>query len=359
MTDAASPAPPKAGRRVVIAVLVALALLAGTLFLLRPAPGPLDAVPEASLLVVDANLRDLRESKLWADTEHFLRGSVPLDKLDAACGFATLSRLERFVLTIGQGEAGGVGIALAGSLAKEELLHCQTQLMIGAVGVTKNQLANATTHGGFHLTQLRLADIDLVLGLGLRRPFLVATPQWIEHMADTADAPDKSSYARLFSSAPLLPSPHRELRERLERDATGLPLLLAASVKLPSGQGQTVAALSQFLPTRELVERAKQIGEPKGAAASLTSYDGGKRATVRVVIDAGNAAAAAATKDVLLGARLAYSQNMMLRIAGAGKLLDTIKVDTHDAWVVATLDDTVEALSEHLSKLNALRGMSR
>lgn len=360
MTETATAAEKPSRARRVLAIVAALIVLGTTLtgaaFVLRPKPGPLDAVPEQSLLVVDANLQDLRASKLWEEVERFLRGSVPLDKLDAACGFATLSRLERGVLSIGEGEAGGVGLALTGSLAKEELLHCQTRLMIGAVGATKNQLAEASAHGGFRLTPLRLSDVDLVLGVGLARPLLLATPSWIERMADAADAPEKSSFARLFSSAPLLPAPHRELRARLEREAAGSPLLLSGTMKLPGERGRTIAIASQFLPTAALTERARQIGQPRGFGVALSSYDQGKRVTLRVVIESEDEATAAATKDVLLGTRLAYSQQMMLRIAGFGPLLDAIAVKTDGAWVIASLDDTAEAFAGYLAKAGALRG---
>lgn len=345
--------------RIASAVLVSGAALAGAAWWLRPAPTPLDAVPEQSLLVFDANLRDLRASKLWTDADRLLRSAVPLDKLDAACGFSTLSRLERGVLTIGQGEAGGVGLALTGSLAKEELLRCQTQLVIGAVGESKNQLSQSVAHGGFTLTPLRLADIDLVLGLGLRRPLLVATPHWIERMADAADAPEKSSFVRLLRAAPLLPSPHREMRERLEHEAAGASLLLAVSAKMPAGPGRLVASMLHFLPTPELIERAQRIEEPKAVGASLTTYDGGRRATLRLVVDAGNDASAGALKDVLLGTRLAQSQNMMLRVAGFGKLLDALTVRAEGAWVVASIDDTAEALAGHLARWNELRSGAR
>jgi len=337
------------------AVLVATALTAGGLWFLRPAPGPLDAVPSTSLVVVDADVRGLRASPLWERTEGFLRGSVPLDRLDAACGFATLSRLEHGVLTIGQGEAGGVGLALSGGIAKEEFLHCQTQLVIGAVGATKNQLAPTVSHGGFSLTQLRLADVELIVGLGLRRPLLIATPTWAERMADAADEPEKSSYLRLLSPAPRLPSPHDGVRARLEKEAAGLPLLLAASAKMPEGQGQLVASLLHFLPTAELVQRAKAIGEPKAAGVSLVTYEQGKRATLRLVVDAGSEASAAALRDVVLGTRLAHSQNIVLRLAGAGKLLDSISATTDGAWVIATIDDTTAAFGDHLTMLSDLR----
>ena len=359
MKGAAAVVFPKPRSRVpayVTAGLAACGLVAGALWFVRPTPGPLDTVPAASLVVADVDFAKLRESRLWDRSRELLASRVPIDKLDAACGFATLSRLERAVLTIGEGESGGVGLALSGSIAKEELLHCQTQLVIGAAGVTKNEFAASTAHGSFLLTPLRLADVSLVLGMGLRRPLLVATPTWIEGMADAADAPDKSSYSRLFGSALRLPDPHLAVRQRLEAAAAGLPLLFVATAKMPAGQSELVHQLGQFLPTADLAKRAQQIDALRAGGVSVHTLGQGNRTAIHVVIDAGTDASAAALRDVLLGTRLAVSQNMMLRLAGVGKILDGITVTTNGTWVTAALEDTTDAILEDVTKLRELSG---
>lgn len=335
--------------------LALLGLAAGALWFLRPVPGPLDLVPATTLIAADIDFEKLRESPLWDTARAALVTRVPIDKLDAACGFATLSRLQHGVLAIGEGEAGGVGLALTGSIAKEELLRCQTQLVIGAAGVTKNELSASVAHGSFWLTPLRLADVDLVLGVGLRRPMLVATPRWAEAMADAADTPSKSSYLRLFDPAPL-PEPHAAVRARLEKAAEGLPLLIAVSAKMPAGQGNLVRQLGQLLPTAELAKRAQDIREPRAAGVSVVTSNRGKRTTARLVVDAGSDASAAAVRDVLLGTRLVVGQNMMLRLAGVGKILDGVSVTVEGAWVTATLEDTTEAMLDHVTKLRELSG---
>ncbi len=336
--------------------LVVCGIVTGGVWFLRPAPGPLDAVPSSSLVVADVDMTRLRESRLWDRSRQLLASRVPIDKLDAACGFATLSRLERAVLTIGEGEAGGVGLALTGSIAKEELLRCQTQLVIGAAGVTKNEFSAASAHGSFAFTPLRLADVNLVLGIGLRRPLLVATPSWIESMADAADAPDKSSYVRLFGSSLRLPEPHRGVREQLEAAAAGLPLLFAASAKMPPGQSGLVQRVAQFLPSVELANRARQIDGLRAGGVSVHTLGQGNRTAIHVVFDAGSDLSAAALRDVLLGTRLSLSQNMLLRVAGLGKMLDGITVVANGTWVTAALEDSTDTMLEHVTKLQGLSG---
>ncbi len=359
MTGAA-PAPVTQRNRkplaVVTGALVASGLVAGALWFVRPTPGPLDTVPTATLIVADVDFEKLRESPLWDTARAALTTRVPVDKLDAACGFATLSRLDRGVLAIGEGEAGGVGLALNGRIANEELLRCQTQLVIGAAGTTRNEFSGSSAHGSFMLTPLRLADVDLVLGVGLRRPMLVATPHWAETMADAADAPDKNSYLRLLGGSLPLPEPHGAVRAHLERAAGGVPLLVAVSAKMPAGQGNLVKQLGQFLPTAELAARARDIHEPRAAGASLLTSSQGKRTTLRLVIDAGTDASAASVRDVLLGTRLALGQNLMLRLAGVGKILDGVAVTLDGSWVTATLEDTTEAMLGHVAKLRELGG---
>jgi hypothetical protein len=335
--------------------VVAVAAVAGGVWFVRPTPGPLDTVPTGTLVVADIDFAGLRASPLWNTAREAIATRVPIDKLDAACGFATLSRLERGVLSIGEGETGGVGVALAGSIAKEELLHCQTQIVIGAAGVTKNQFSAASSHGSFLLTPLRLADVDLVLGMGLRRPLLIATPTWIEGMANAADEPDKASFTRLFGSALRLPDPHRGVRERLEK-AAGVPLLFAASAKMPSGQANLVRTLGQFLPTSELAKRAQDIDGLRAAGLSISTSNEGKRTAIRVVIDAGSEGSAAAVRDVLLGARLVAGQNMMVRIAGVGKLLDGLTVTVEGTWVQAKIEDTTDVILDNVTKLRAMVG---
>lgn len=341
-------------RRGLIALSIGAILTGGVAWFVRPVPGPLDAVPATSLVVIDANTKALRESRLRERVEGALKARVPLDKLDQACGFATLARVDRAVVTIGEGEAGGVGVALDGRISEKELLNCETQLIIGAVGTTKNQLEKSYAHGSFLLTPLRLADVDIVLGVGLRRPLLVASPTWTEQLADAADRPQNRSFLRLFEVKPMLPAPHDAVRARLEKATAGLPLLLAASVKrVPRDPLPLIAG---FLPTQELAARAAEargLGAI-GAALSETTQGDQHRAVVHGILELADDNAAKALADVLLGVRLHFAQNLMVRAVGLGPLLDSLKVSQDGAWVSVRFEDDSAALADHLDQARVL-----
>jgi hypothetical protein len=302
-----------------------------------PRGGPIDAIPAGSYFVAQLDMDALRASPLYAALEKE-RTLAPIADLALACGFDPMTRVQELDFAIPEGgEPGDFGLAASATLTQDELVRCATN-----VAAEHGDTRTVQQVGPFYLT----ADAKgHALAAKDGGPILVGRAPWVRSMVDAAlgrapslraskehmalrDALTQASQARpLFLATVLLP---RDLRERLKKEMVAEANDPRANVAMGAVLGVNAAGVSVRLGPGGLLDA---------------------RAELRCETDA----ACADVAKLILTKRLAWSQDLALRIVGVGPLIDALEVDAHGTSVAATTRVQVSDVTAALERLSKFR----
>jgi hypothetical protein len=323
------------------AACAAAAALAYAALVKGPRAGPLDAVPAASYLVAELDVEALRASALapMLENERTL-GSI--GDLALACGFDPLGRIRELDLAIPEGgDPGDFGLAASATLTQDELVRCAEN-----VAGTRGEARRVEQLGRFYLSDDGRGHALAVKDDG---PILVGKTPWVRAMIEAAErrAPSLRANAdhmalrdALSSASPtkpvlvvtvLLP---RELRERLKKEMGAEANDANANVTMAGVLGVSAAGVAVRIAQDGLVDaRAELRCESESACAEVAK--------------------------LVLVRRLAWSQDLALRIVGLGPLIDGLEVNAHGASVTATTRAHAADLGAALERIAKLRARER
>jgi hypothetical protein len=307
---------------------------------------PIDAIPRDAFLVASVDAAELRRSPLYhvafgKDSPTGLPRADPLSpqalgitKLEEACGFDPLARVESFALGVPEeGDRGEIGVAARVQVTEDELGRCATAMRRGPTE-TKHMSGFAVVEAsGEEGVRPRLG-----FGHGL---LVVGRGAWFDAMLAAADqkAPNVSASAA-----------HAALRAALtSREGWHVPTVLV-TVLLP-----------RTLRERLKNEMGAEIGSKDASQAIMAGVLGVSSAgfafrsgsnldaAAELVCDSDDACAA--VEKLILKKRFEASREMMLRMIGLGPLLDSVQVERAGSRVRVTATANAEHLASTLDRV--------
>lgn len=321
--------------------------------------GVMDAVPKDAFLVAIVHVDALRASPL---VKPLAQGAparllgVP-SAVQQACGFDPIARVHDVALAVPEGgERGEFGVAAATDLTTEEIVGCAKKA-IEARGGT----ARVGQRDGFTTVE-DASEAATAQDPGKQTPKLATIPgtivvargPWLDAMikALAGRAPrvkDNAAHAELFAA----------LATRAAGRKTQ-PAIIATAV-LP-------ASLRTRLKSEMGAEIAADGGPPQNPAMSgvlgvatagvaITAGASGEDSIADVEMRCDDDAACAEVETLVQRQRLAWSQNLMLRLFGLGPLVESLSVEARGrvihAGARAPTDPLASGIERAMSALAA------
>ncbi len=324
---------PKKPRAVLLAAALAVLTVGGGIAYgayryFRPVAAR-DAIPADAFFSVHVNGKFLRNSFLGTVLSQALPalradGSLnetdnpigALARLDEACGFPVLSRLDELVIFAEERTPGATtdattplfGAALRGEVTAAELAKCSR-------GVVASDTSQLRRDGSFYRGEK--AELGVAYALGARRPFLVGPPAAVDAAVASVDG---------------LRMPFSKGAAGLQRafvDASASSYTYATAwLRRTPAITRLLKGAAAFLPTAELARGLPSVDE---ILVVVSGTGGGKnQATDRVsiVLDA-ECTETSGCKDVatfLKRERFELGKNLAVRLLGFGSTLDHAEI---------------------------------
>jgi hypothetical protein len=325
---------------------VAAFLLFGGATLRASETRPVDAIPRDAFLVATVDAAELRRSPLYTvvfgkesptglpRADALSPQALGLTKLEGACGFDPLSRIDSLALAVPEeGDRGELGVAARVRVTEDELGRCATAVRKGPTE-TKHM-------SGFAVVEANGEDAARPR-LGYGHGLLVAgRGAWFDAMLAAADhkAPNIGA-----SQA------HAALRTALtSREGWHVPTVLV-TVLLP-----------RTLRERLRTEMGAEIGAKDASQAIMAGVLGVSSAGIALRSGSNLDAAAelvcdtedacAAVEKLILKKRFEASREMMLRMIGLGPLLDSVQVERTGSRVRVTATANAEHLASTIDRV--------
>ncbi len=309
-----------------------------------PGATPFDAMPAGSFLVLTVDVAALRASPLYTavfDAER--ERSWGLGELALACGFDPMSRVRELDVAIPEGgEPGDFGVAASADLTPGELVRC-AENVAGARGASRK----AVEVGAFHVLE---DDKGHALAASDNGPIVVGRATFVRAMIDTAEGRGKGAKDN---------PDHAELRDALAAsDVRGRPLVVVT------------ALLPADLRDRLRREMGAELGAP-GSNATMGGILGVRAAGLSVretgegVLEAraelrcDSGSACEEVRKLVLARRLAFSQDMALRLVGLGPAIDAFDAKVDGPRLTATTRVRTADLAATLERVQKLRGQTK
>jgi len=330
----------RARNLVALAVVVGGAALGGAL-LVAPARGrrALDAVPAEAFVVVSVDAKAARESALAETVRTGAAAGVPLlGRVSEACGWDVLGRVEELVVALPEENAGAFGIAAKTDVEPAEVKACADR-MIGDRGGK----ARLTTRGRFHVLEDEGKADGAAIAYGEGGVLVVGSGPWFDAMLDAAEG-KRPAVGRAGE--------HAALRGAV----TGArPALATATALLPEATRARVKKEMNLEGSKDdLVMAAVLAVRAAGASVALGKKEEG--AELRLELRCETEAACADVKALLERKRLAWSQDLRLRLLGAGPLVDSLTVEARGATATAKASIAAEDLGRLLERMRSITG---
>ncbi len=320
---------PKKPRAVLLAAAVAVLTVGGgitygTYRYFRPIAAR-DAIPADAFFSVHMNGKFLRNSFLGTVLSQALPalradGSLhetdnpvgALARLDEACGFPVLSRLDELVVFAEERTPGAptdattplLGAALRGEVTAAELAKCSR-------GVVASDTSQLRRDGSFYRGEK--AELGIAYALGARRPFLVGPPAAVDAAVASVDG---------------LRMPFSKGAVGLRRafvDASASPYTYATAwLRRTPAITRLLKGAAAFLPTAELARGLPSVDEMLLVVGGTGSGKNQATDRVSIVLDA-ECTEASGCKDVatfLKRERFELGKNLAVRLLGFGSTLD-------------------------------------
>jgi hypothetical protein len=269
-----------------------------------------------------------------------------LARLDEACGFPVLSRLDELVIFAQERTPGAaadastpmIGAALRGEVSATELATCSR-------GVVASDTSQLRRDGSFYRGEK--ADLGIAYALGARRPFLVGPPASVDAAVATVDGlrvPFSNGAAGLRkANVDASASPYTYATAWLHRTAAITRLLKGAAA---------------FLPTAELARGLPSVDEALVVVRGTGSGKNQAAEGVSIALDA-ECTDVSGCKDVatfLKRERFELGKNLAVRLLGFGSTLDQAAISDGERGGRGTLRIAVTLDGDTLGGAAALVG---
>lgn len=287
----------------------------------------LDAIPRETIVLVTADLDELRGSPVFANLVEGGREVPGVGKLDEICGFDPLMRIRALALAIPAGDTDELGLVALGPIEAPPLVECASKLI-----TLRGGKPLVETQGAF--TTVRDAD-GLQTGQIAARPggpVLLGEGRFLRQMmgAVVGDVPNASAGA------------HPALREEMETGA------VVATAIVPK-------ELKERLQKEIGGESAPALGVVSAAFSLSTSASLGLRA--RIHCDEESACREIATS--LRAAQEDAKGTMKARLLGLGPVLARMRVTESERGVDVKLDVSNEEATDFIDKITAFYALRR
>jgi hypothetical protein len=321
-----------------IAGIAGITGIAGSWLYTHRPRSALDAVPPDAMLVATLDTSLLRKTPLFGLLRALLARAyvLPTD-----CPIVPSEAIDSMAFAMAPGAQGDFGVALTGRASVTELERCRDALF--AQAGAKIGAASYERVGDFDVW----AGPALRVGLSQRGPLLVGRGAYLGEFAKAAT----SAGARIEHD-----SPQGLLQQRLFERAAGSPVAWV-SVLLPDGLPSAMA-VAFSLPTHE----ATKLRRVEALALGLHIDREHKELLVTLFVQCDSADACTALREWLMASRFAASQQLGLRAAGFGGLIDALTADVAGATLTARSHADAEGISRAIERatqtLDAFRGPS-
>lgn len=325
---------------------------------------PFDAVPQDSFLVATVDLAELRRSPLYevllgkeSKTDGMLNaGALGIRRFADACGFDPLARVEKLAVGVPEeGDKGELGVAARVTVTRDELAKCSENLAgqrggkIDAKDVGSFVVIEEST-GAQETARPRLA-------YGRGGLLVAGRGAWFDAMLAAADG--KKPGAR---NAP----GHVAIRSSLTRhDGWHSPTILVSALlprslrdRLKNEMGAEVSTAAGQQQEKPQDVMAGVLGVA-GVGAALRAGGSGQSIDVALELSCDAEDACAAVEKLILKKRLDWSKELMLRMVGLGRLLDSIEVKREGTKIRVTAGDSANALASTLDRVLRLSAGGR
>jgi len=332
------------------ATLGAFVLFGGGLLRGGGAVRPIDAIPKDAFLVASVDAAELRRSVLYTvlfgkesptgapRTEILSPRALGITKLEEACGFDPLSRLESVALAVPEeGDRGELGVAARVRVTEDELGRCAQAVRRGPTETKRVSGFAVVEAGGEDVARPRLGyghDL-LVVGRGA----------WFDAMLAAADG-QSPNVARSPAHAALRASltSHEGFRAPTVLVTVLLPRSLRERLKNEMGAELGSKDASQAV-------MAGVLGV--SAAGIALQVAGNLDAAAELVCDAEEACVA--VEKLLLKKRAEIGRELMLRMVGLGPLFDSIQVTRTGPRIRVTASANAEHLASAIDRVLRFR----
>lgn len=309
---------------------------------------PESAVPKSAFLVATANLAELRRSPLSQlllgdnpETALVDKKTLGIEKLEDACGFDPLTRVETLAVAVPEdGEKGELGVAAKVTVTGDELEKCTT-----ALAAQRGQKAEPHTVHGFGVVEA--AGAKLAYGHG--GLLLAGKGGWVDTMLATANGELPSyktaeAHASLRASLRALePAPTvvvsallpRSLRDRIRTEMAGEATHDAAANTMAGVLGVS------------------------GVGAAIRAGASGSSINLAAVLVCDTDTACESVEKLVSRKRFEWSKELMLRMIGLGPLLDSIAVKRDGSRITVTASAPADQLAATIDRVLRLRAQRR
>lgn len=292
----------------------------------------IDAVPTGAMLVAVVDLEALRAAPAFAPLFRSSREIPGLGAVREVCGSDPMDTLREMALSVPEaGDAGELGLAAVGEVDDDAVVACASKVIERRGGRPV-----VTPIGAFR--SVRDASMATTGGeIAVRKggPVLLGSGNYLRSMIDAADG----RIAGVRSQ-----SAHSRLSREIGEGA------LRVTVALTAEQRETLAS--------ELRQAGAASSPASSIASAGLSLRLGPEVTLHAVLTCDASSACAELGRSFEAARQARAADPMLRLVGAGRVLELLRIQAEGELLHGRVDlpaDQAAALVERLLALRAQR----